>query len=366
MAIKSSQGIVSLFVAISVLSLTSCTQHAITYEEATEQYHHRKPAKHQAPVKHHKQTKHHKNGKAEQNHVSHQKDSKVEQKQVNHQKAGKAEQKQVKPPKSGKVEQTPKIKSAQSVLESLNPFKQTKTDKQKRDQDITFSATERKAMQGDAKSQYALGYMYYHGVGAPRNKDLAMSWFKRAADKGQPAAIAAIKMINANKHPVALVQNKRKDAKTNLAQAKTKTKQPSVDVKTKAIETAATAVTATAAVATEREATVETTNTPVTSATATTPSVTPAEVAAELKQAKETNWAIRLGVFANENNINTLVKELNAAGYTTFTRQLTRNGKTLTSVFVGPHASKTDAQTTGTNIESKFKLKGTIIKNESV
>ena len=51
-----------------------------------------------------------------------------------------------------------------------------------------------------------------------------------------------------------------------------------------------------------------------------------------LKQA----WAIQLGSFRHQNNVDELVNKLKVAGYTVFTKPIkTKNGK-LTKVFVGP------------------------------
>lgn len=44
------------------------------------------------------------------------------------------------------------------------------------------------SMHGDGKSQAALGYLYYKGLGVGANPSTAALWFSRAADKGQPTA----------------------------------------------------------------------------------------------------------------------------------------------------------------------------------
>jgi hypothetical protein len=40
------------------------------------------------------------------------------------------------------------------------------------------------AEQGDAKAQYSLGHMYYHGQGVPQNYAEAVSWYRKSADQG--------------------------------------------------------------------------------------------------------------------------------------------------------------------------------------
>src|SRR5690349_13562302 len=45
-----------------------------------------------------------------------------------------------------------------------------------------FRLTEALATQGDIKAKYALGYMYFYGIGAPQNKALGAAWMKQAAE----------------------------------------------------------------------------------------------------------------------------------------------------------------------------------------
>jgi hypothetical protein len=51
------------------------------------------------------------------------------------------------------------------------------------------------AKQGHAESQYALGYLLYHGYGIEQDPRKAMHWFKQAADQGHPKAIQALERI---------------------------------------------------------------------------------------------------------------------------------------------------------------------------
>ncbi len=55
------------------------------------------------------------------------------------------------------------------------------------------------AENGDAKAQYAVGYMYYYGQGVPMNKGLGEIWIDRAADQGLPAAMKAQDVIQRQK-----------------------------------------------------------------------------------------------------------------------------------------------------------------------
>lgn len=47
----------------------------------------------------------------------------------------------------------------------------------------------------DPRAQYAIGYMYYYGLGTILDQDLARIWFRRSADAGFPAAIRAYARI---------------------------------------------------------------------------------------------------------------------------------------------------------------------------
>jgi uncharacterized protein len=46
------------------------------------------------------------------------------------------------------------------------------------------------ARTGDAKSQSGLGYLHLFGFGVPQDIDLAVYWYKRAADQNEPEAQA--------------------------------------------------------------------------------------------------------------------------------------------------------------------------------
>lgn len=51
------------------------------------------------------------------------------------------------------------------------------------------------ALHGDANAQSALGYLYYKGLGAPRDVVTARMWFTRAAEKGIVQAQVFLAMI---------------------------------------------------------------------------------------------------------------------------------------------------------------------------
>jgi len=51
------------------------------------------------------------------------------------------------------------------------------------------------ANHGNRQAQYALGYMYYYGLGTVRDHDLGRLWIDRSARHGYPPAIQAMKNI---------------------------------------------------------------------------------------------------------------------------------------------------------------------------
>ncbi|QYZ67324.1 MAG: SEL1-like repeat protein [Gammaproteobacteria bacterium (ex Lamellibrachia satsuma)] len=49
------------------------------------------------------------------------------------------------------------------------------------------------AVEGNAEAQYALGYMYHHGLGLEKDDSQAMQWIQRAASQGYAKALKALK-----------------------------------------------------------------------------------------------------------------------------------------------------------------------------
>lgn len=59
----------------------------------------------------------------------------------------------------------------------------------------SISRVETAARSGDPDAQYALGYMYYYGIGTVRNPNVAEKWIGRAAQQGQPLARKAQNLL---------------------------------------------------------------------------------------------------------------------------------------------------------------------------
>ena len=59
----------------------------------------------------------------------------------------------------------------------------------------TFSRLKPLAEQGQADAQYTLGYMYYNGLGVPRDGTLAIQWMMAAANQGNKKSMEALRRI---------------------------------------------------------------------------------------------------------------------------------------------------------------------------
>ena len=85
----------------------------------------------------------------------------------------------------------------------------------------SLSAVQAVASKGNPDAQYALGYMYFYGIGTDRNPALAASWIKKAAGQGQALAIRALGLIN--KQAVQGQQTAHADAITGATTANNST-----------------------------------------------------------------------------------------------------------------------------------------------
>ena len=63
-----------------------------------------------------------------------------------------------------------------------------------------FKATETKAEQGDAESQFSLGKMYYKGQGVPQDDVEALEWIRRAAQQGHAEAQSTLRQLAEQGH----------------------------------------------------------------------------------------------------------------------------------------------------------------------
>lgn len=59
------------------------------------------------------------------------------------------------------------------------------------------------ACDGNAEAQYAVGYMYYYGLGVTQDTDVGSFWIHRSASQGYKPAQDALEMIaNEDNHPL--------------------------------------------------------------------------------------------------------------------------------------------------------------------
>lgn len=67
--------------------------------------------------------------------------------------------------------------------------------------DCSLDKIEAAAQDGVPDAQYALGYMYFYGIGTVRDVNAAKLWIRRAAAQGQPLALKATHILNHEEYP---------------------------------------------------------------------------------------------------------------------------------------------------------------------
>jgi TPR repeat protein len=55
------------------------------------------------------------------------------------------------------------------------------------------------AADGKADAEYAIGYMYYYGYGAPQDTDTGIFWMKKSAKQNYAPAVKALDLIKSPK-----------------------------------------------------------------------------------------------------------------------------------------------------------------------
>src|ERR1700733_4489009 len=56
------------------------------------------------------------------------------------------------------------------------------------------------ACDGDPDAQYAVGYMYYYGLGVAQDTDVGHFWIKRSANRRYVPAMRALEMMESNSY----------------------------------------------------------------------------------------------------------------------------------------------------------------------
>lgn len=76
-----------------------------------------------------------------------------------------------------------------------NDFQQGKQSFVQQNYQQAFKKLYPVAKAGNPDAEYAVGYMYYYGKGVVENNQQAKYWLKKAAVKGQPLAVNALRQI---------------------------------------------------------------------------------------------------------------------------------------------------------------------------
>ncbi len=76
---------------------------------------------------------------------------------------------------------------ASSTVCADNPFLQK--------YQCSFMRVEQAARSGDPDAQYALGYLYYYGIGTTQDRQAGLVWIRKAAAQGQSVAQEALRTL---------------------------------------------------------------------------------------------------------------------------------------------------------------------------
>jgi len=118
--------------------------------------------------------------------------------------------------------------------ESLNDalFSRAKTAFLNNEYKTTAILLEPLATKGNAKAQYTLGYLYYHGKGVKQDIKQAQNWFIKSADQDNPKAIRALALlkaaINKNETPKKIIPVEKTSTPPLLDLRQTVKQQPPV------------------------------------------------------------------------------------------------------------------------------------------
>jgi len=91
------------------------------------------------------------------------------------------------------VEPPPKKVSPEEISAAL--FERAKLLYLSRDYAGAAALMQTLAGRGHLQAQYVLGYMYYYGLGLPRNEKEAIRWITTAAARGHPKAREALRLL---------------------------------------------------------------------------------------------------------------------------------------------------------------------------
>jgi TPR repeat protein len=73
------------------------------------------------------------------------------------------------------------------------------------------------AQMGNPNAQYAVGYMYFNGLGTPQDDILAYHWFKKSAEAGNTRGRQALQAVQGETTENQLITTSRQAIQPNLA-----------------------------------------------------------------------------------------------------------------------------------------------------
>ena len=86
--------------------------------------------------------------------------------------------------------------SACAISPGIELLKRGQAAYEMQDYHTAFKLLLASAQNNNLTAEYAVGYMYYYGIGTNRDPYLAVMWFQKAAHHHQPDAMRALYLIN--------------------------------------------------------------------------------------------------------------------------------------------------------------------------
>ena len=87
-----------------------------------------------------------------------------------------------------------------ATQQNNNYFEKAQKNYAQKDYVLTFEELNIGVKRKDPKALYAMGYMYYYGLGVGKDQDLGRSLIRRAAKANYPSAITAMQLITQRRH----------------------------------------------------------------------------------------------------------------------------------------------------------------------
>lgn len=83
-----------------------------------------------------------------------------------------------------------------SACSTTSPVDKGAAEFNQKDYRAAFADLLPQAQKGNSQAQYAVGYLYYNGLGVDKDLQQAQVWFHKAADQGNAKAVKALDMIS--------------------------------------------------------------------------------------------------------------------------------------------------------------------------